>query len=154
TEALKALGRRLKSWRAGAALLGDPEETRLPWHERGRRLCAQGDAASSSDPQTARAMYLRAMAVWPDGYDAWDGLAGISQAAGDSDTVLVCKRSALQAFERSTAPSPNTLGPYAERLHEMGELLRARRDEDGAATYAEQAYDVRPTFAPAALATA
>src|SRR5262249_19818915 len=139
--------RRLKSWRAGAALLGDPEESRLPWQERARRLCA-----SATDPQTARAMVQRAIAVWPDGHDAWDRLAAISQAAGEVDAALACKRSALLAFERSTAPSPNTLLPHAERLHEMGELLRARGDETTAPTYAEQAYDVRPTFAPAALA--
>ena len=154
TEALKALGRRLKTWRASAALLADPEEAQLPWHERARRLCERGDSEAASNPSSARGFYQRAIAVFPDSYDAWDGLASVCAATGETDAVLGCKRSALLAYERATAPSPNTLATHAERLYELANLVRTRGDEAAATELAEHAYDVRPAFAPAALATA
>ena len=153
-EALKAIGRRAKTWRATAALLPDADEASLPWRERAARLKARGDAARGREPQAALGWYLRAVAVDPDHDPAWDALATLRQEQGDTDGALEAVRSSLAAFERSTGPEPGRLRDHAERIQSLAVALERAGDEAGAALAARRAYELVPAYAAAALAVA
>jgi tetratricopeptide (TPR) repeat protein len=156
-EALKAIGRRVKSWRQQAALLNDSDEKSLPWSERARRLCDRGDACAKDDPAVAQSWYERAVAVDPDCDLAWEALARLAEAAGDRETALRARRAAVAAFERATAPISERAREHAERIQALADALAATGDEEAAAEAAllsRKAYDLLPSLASAALAVA
>jgi tetratricopeptide (TPR) repeat protein len=154
TEALKAIGRRAKNWRALAALLPEPDEAKLSFSERAARLRALGDAAITEDPAKAGEWYLRAIAVDPDHYPAWDALAHLRAAAGDHAGALESQRASLAAYERSTPPAPPLLHERAVRIQALSEAFLATGDAETAARYALRAYRLVPTYARAALTVA
>jgi len=163
-EALKAIGRRTKNWRSGAALLNDSDEKTLAWSERATRLSERGAACLADDPDVASSWFERAVAVDPNHFQAWDGLAQVAERRGDGDGALVARRAGLSAFERATAPDPAGLLPHAERIEALAAALRAVPDDaepvrieerqQQAARLSRRAYDLQPTLAPAALAVA
>lgn len=153
-EALKAIGRRSKNWRQGAALLADADEAKLTWAERATRLKAKGDALSDGDPASARAHYLRAVAVDPDHAAAWDALARLAQGEGDDAAVVQALEAALDAYERATPPDAARLGEHAERLSRLAAAHAAAGAAGAAAGWSRRAYELSPSSPAAALAVA
>jgi tetratricopeptide (TPR) repeat protein len=153
-EALKALGRRVRTWRAHAALLQDPDEAQLSSVDRATRLYEKAQATEKSDPQIALDLYERAVAVNPDDAAAWDGLAALHERLGDKEGALFARRAALGAFERVTAPEPVWLATHAFRLQELAAASRAAGQEANALGYSMYAWELDPHLAPAALAVA
>ncbi|MSP61341.1 MAG: hypothetical protein EXR72_13550 [Myxococcales bacterium] len=151
-EALKAIGRRAKSWRATAAMLPDPDEMKLGWPERAARLRERGEKAH--EPSVAQSWLLRSVAVDPDHYLAWDALARVHAGAGDHAASLDSQRASLAAFERSTGPETARLREHAARIQHLAEALRTVGDDEGAARESLRAYQLLPVFAAAALAVA
>jgi hypothetical protein len=165
-EALKAIGRRTKAWRAGAALLNDSDERTTPWSERARRLAERGDACLDGDVEVAISWFEKAVAVDGNNFAAWDGIARAAERRNDASTALDARRGALRAFERATTPEASQLGEHARRLEALAAALRAitavvphEGDEADARLIeadrlSERAYELAPTLAPAALAVA
>ncbi|MCC6997813.1 MAG: hypothetical protein IT370_24565 [Deltaproteobacteria bacterium] len=153
-EALKAIGRRAKGWRASAALLPEPDEAKLSWSERAARLRARGAALLLTDGVQAASWLTRAVAVDPDHYPAWDALAQLMATRGDHAAALEARRASLAAFERSTGPEPARLREHAERIEQLAEAMRVVGEDDRAARLSQRAFDLMPTFPAAALSVA
>jgi tetratricopeptide (TPR) repeat protein len=153
-EALKAIGRRSKNWRAGAALLPEADEAKLSWAERAARLSARGDKAQSTDLDRAREWYQRAVATDPDHYPAWDALARLATAHDDDKAALAAQSASLQAYERKHAPEPARLREHAERIQHLAEARVAVKDTVGAARLSRRAHELAPGYPAAALAVA
>ncbi|HEY3356669.1 MAG TPA: hypothetical protein VGQ83_25690 [Polyangia bacterium] len=152
-EALKAVGRRLKNWRAQAALLPEPGEAQLARAERSSRLRWRGDQVKDVDAGEAVSWYWRAVAVDPDDVEAWEALAA-SAAPADPAGAFAARRAALYAYERRTAPSPERLREHAELIHKVGASARAAGDPATAQAQSRRAHDLVPEYAPAALSVA
>lgn len=152
TEALKAIGRRARGWRAQAALLPDSDEASLSWDERSRRLSRRGEEAD--DAAVAHGWFMRAVAVDPDQVQAWDGLAQVCAKLGDKAAHLEAQRQALAAFERSIAPSPDRLREHAERIQDLAIAHRAVDHHDEAARLFARAHGLVPSLPGAALMVA
>lgn len=151
-EALKAIGRRAKGWRASAALLPDADEGKLDWAQRAERLRQHAEQASDA---AARTNWLqRAVAVEPDHYPAWDLLAQTYAQQGNHDEALAARRDALDAFVRSTPPESARLAEHAERIQQLALAYRAVGDEEQADRLALQAHQLLPDLPSAALAVA
>lgn len=154
TDALKAIGRRVKNWRATAALLPDADQEKLSWPERAARLCARGRDAAAADPDGAMGWFQRAIAVDPDCYAAWDGIAQLYVTTGDAPARYAAERAALAAYERAVAPAPASLREHAARVQRVAEAAGAVGDDDAARRLSRHAYELARTLAPAALAVA
>ena len=152
TEALKAIGRRAKGWRASAALLPEEGEQKLTWAQRADHLRQRGQDAT--DINEARGWYERAVAVEPDAFAAWDGLAVLHTRGGDAAAVLEARRSSLAAFERATSPDAARLAEHAERIQLLAVAHRLAGDVEGGAQLALRAHRLVPELASAALAVA
>jgi tetratricopeptide (TPR) repeat protein len=153
-EALKAVGRRLKNWRAQAALLPEPGEAQLPWSERSSRLRWRGDQVREVDPGEALSWYWRAVAVDPDNVEAWEAIAAHAEATGDLTAGFNARRAALHAYERRTPPAPERLREHAELIHKVGVSARRAGDPAAARRLSRRAHDRVPEYAPAALVVA
>jgi tetratricopeptide (TPR) repeat protein len=153
-EALKAIGRRSKNWRAAAALLPEADEAKMSWGERAARLSARGEAAAEVDPETALGWYQRAVAVDPDHYAAWDALATLAMANDDDTSALAAQAASLEAYERKHAPEPARLRQHAERIQQLAEARLTVNDTAGAARLSRRAHELCPTYPAAALAVA
>ncbi|MBI5479113.1 MAG: hypothetical protein HY906_09665, partial [Deltaproteobacteria bacterium] len=153
-EALKAVGRRLKNWRAQAALLPEAGEAQLAWAERSERLKWRGDQVREVEAGEAVGWYWRAVAVDPDNSDAWAAIAALAESAGDLEGAYLARRNALHAYERRTTPSPERLREHAELIHCTALAAKAATHDDVARVLSRRAYELLPEYAPAALAVA
>lgn len=151
-EALKAIGRRAKGWRASAALLPDADESKLDWAQRAERL--RQHAEQATDPAVRINWLQRAVAVEPDYYPAWDLLAQTYAQQGNHDEALAARRDALDAFVRSTPPESARLAEHAERIQQLALAYRAVGDKEQADRLALQAHQLLPDLPSAALAVA
>jgi tetratricopeptide (TPR) repeat protein len=154
TEALKAIGRRAKNWRQLAALLPEPDEHSLSWAARAARLQTLGDAAAAKTPDKALDYHLRAVAIDPDRYEAWDRIAHARTSGGDLAGALEAQRSSLAAYERGTPPAPARLREHAARIEALAVALRAAGEVTLADRLSLRAHRLVPSFAPSALAVA
>ncbi|MDX9721975.1 MAG: hypothetical protein RBU37_14605 [Myxococcota bacterium] len=149
-EALRSLGRRLKNWRASAALLPDPDERELSWTERAQRLFQKAEACTV--PEETEEWVLRALAVDPDHVESWRLWARLRMAEEDIEGELQARLGALYAYERSVPPSALAVSDHARHLHELAATFRRHGQAEAAARFEERAFSIAPRFAPAALA--
>jgi tetratricopeptide (TPR) repeat protein len=154
-EALKGIGRRLKSLRPAAALLPLEGERELEPSERAARLRALGDNALPSDADTALDWYRRAVAIEPDEPANWLCLAAaLEQQPDTSEQLYRARRGWAQALERSRPLSASQLSEEARRLYELARAAHRAGEAEQYTATVQRAFDLMPSFAPAALATA
>ena len=151
-EGMKALGRRIKTWRQAAALLPDADERELSPTARSARLRQKGQA--SADPRQAMSWLERAVTMTPDDYAAWDALADACAKAGDMSRAVYARREALAAFARVTPPGPDTVSSHAARIEEVASTLRQAGDDTEAERLFVRAHALDPSLPRAALAVA
>ena len=101
---MKALGRRIKTWRQAAALLPDADERELSAQARSARLRQKAETAT--DARQAAQWLERAVAMTMDDYGAWDALADAYSRAGDMSRAVFARREGLAAFGRVTPLAP------------------------------------------------
>ncbi len=150
-DALKAVGRRAKSWRTGAALLPEPGEREMSWTERSAKLAARGEALRTTDATQSRMWFERAIATHADNHQAWTSLAQIAKTLHEPDEERAAARAALYAFMRGTGSDPAQQAEHAQLVLSYAELLRAHGETSLAAHLAWHAYEVQPTLPAAAL---
>lgn len=151
-EGMKALGRRIKTWRQAAALLPDPDERELSPAARSARLRQKG--LTALDPKQAVSWLERAIIMTPDDFTAWDALAEACIKAGDLSRAVYARREALAAFGRVTPPGPDTVSSHAARIEEVASTLRHAGDEAEAERLFVRAHALDPSLPRAALAVA
>ncbi len=151
-EGMKALGRRIKTWRQAAALLPDPDERELSPAARSTRLRQKG--LTALDPKQAVSWLERAIIMTPDDFTAWDALAEACIKAGDLSRAVYARREALAAFGRVTPPGPDTVSSHAARIEEVASTLRQAGDETEAERLFVRAHALDPSLPRAALAVA
>lgn len=151
-EGMKALGRRIKTWRQAAALLPDADERELSPSARSARLYQKGTAAT--DPRQAVTWLERAVAMTPDDYAVWDALADAYARGGDLSRAVYARREALAAFGRVTPPGPDAVSTHAARIEEVASTLRKAGEEAEAERLFVRAHALDPTLPRAALAVA
>src|SRR5206468_2553816 len=98
-------------------------------------------------------LYLRAVAVDPDCYDAWNALARLRTSAGDLAGALEAERASLGAWERTAARTADP-SAHAARIYALAQACRAAGDEDSAGRLSLRAHRIAPSFAGAAVAVA
>jgi len=153
-DALRGLGRGVKTWRSTAALLQALGEEALSHAERSERLRALGDRLVQSDPVAALGWYERAVAVDPDNIAAWDAIAAIAQRRHDDVHAFQASKEALEAHERSTIPSAQEAMEHARRCAQAAELARKAGALDDARGLSYVACAIDPNVASAALLVA
>lgn len=151
-EGMKALGRRIKTWRQAAALLPDADERELSPAARSARL--RQKAASAPDARQAVQWLERAVAMTADDYGTWDALAEAYSRAGEMSRAVFARREALAAFGRVTPPGPDTVSSHAARIEEVASTVRQAGDEAEADRLFLRAHALDPTLPRAALAVA
>ena len=152
-EGMKALGRRIKGWRAAAALLPDEGERELSFEARAARLRQKG-LASEAEPQVAITWLERAVAIMPDDFAAWDALANIYQRLGDAARAFSSRRAALAAFQRSIPTGPLHVDAHAARIEALAEATRQAGDSEEADRLFARAHALSPALPKAALSVA
>src|SRR5262249_20288671 len=116
------------------------------------RLCARGDAAATAgDADKAQTWYEYAIAVDPDAFRAWDGLAKLARPRGAAAWVDA-ERAALAAYERAVAPSAASLAEHATRVQRLADACTAAGDAAAARGLYRRAHELSPMLAGAALA--
>ncbi|MCK5799258.1 MAG: hypothetical protein KAI47_18830, partial [Deltaproteobacteria bacterium] len=153
-EALKGIGRRLKTLRPAAALLPLDGERLLDSPERASRLKALGDGAQGTDLATATDWYRRAVAVDPDLPENWGALASALIRASTMEDAYRARRGWMHALARSEPLDPSALKLEARRLYELANAAKMADAPDDYAQLVQQAFELVPSFAPAALARA
>ncbi len=152
-EALKAVGRRAKSWRTGAALLPDPDERELSWRDRSRRLLDRAAAARAADPMAARMWVERAIATDADNHEGWTELAKLARARHDVVDERYAARAATYAFVRAAGGDPSRQAEQATRVLAYADTLR-KHAPTLSARLAWHAYELKSTLPAAALRVA
>jgi tetratricopeptide (TPR) repeat protein len=153
-EALKGIGRRLKSIRPMAALLPLEGERELKGADRARRLRVLGDDAATNDSLAALEWYRRAVAVDPDGADGWAALARAYEGAQEPAAALRAWRQWLLAQQRSEPPRAERLRWEAACLFAVAQAARRAGDDDEYQRLVRRAHVWSPGFVPAALTAA
>ena len=151
-EGMKALGRRIKTWRQAAALLPDADERELSAQARSARLRQKAETAT--DARQAAQWLERAVAMTMDDYGAWDALADAYSRAGDMSRAVFARREGLAAFGRVTPPGPDSVSTHAARVEEVASTVRQAGDEVEAERLFLRAHALDPTLPRAALAVA
>ena len=152
-EALKAVGRRAKNWRTGAALLPDPDERELSWRDRSRRLLDRAAAARATDPVAARMWVERAIATDADNHEGWTELAKLARARHDVVDERYAARAATFAFVRAVGGDPSRQAEQATRVLAYSDTLR-KHAPTLSARLAWHAYELKSTLPAAALRVA
>ena len=151
TDALRGLGRGVKTWRTTAALLPEPGEETLTENQRGERLRFKGDDIRPRDPNQALGWYERAAAVWPDDIEAWDAIATIALERKDFEYAWLASVEADLAFERTASPTESDPARMAERIGRTSEMATRSERPEEARELAEIAFAVDPNV-PASAA--
>ncbi|PID37916.1 MAG: hypothetical protein CSB49_08255 [Proteobacteria bacterium] len=153
-EALKGIGRRLKTLRPAAALLPLDGERELEPNDRASRLKALGDGALGTNLATASDWYRRAVAVDPDAPEHWAALAAVALRGNDMGAAYRARRGWMNALARAEALDPENLELEARRLYELASAAKSANAPADYARLVQQAFELVPSFAPAALARA
>ncbi|MBI5531174.1 MAG: hypothetical protein HY898_00560 [Deltaproteobacteria bacterium] len=154
TDALRGLGRGVKTWRSTAALLPVPDEESLSNADRAAKLRKLGDAARAVDPGEAIGWYERAVAVHPDDIDSWDAIAAIQLDRKETEYAWLASVEASHAFERVTSPVQSDVAALAQRLARTSEMAYRAEHNDEARELAEIAFAVDPNVPSSAMLVA
>jgi len=146
--ALKALGRRVKTWKNGATLV--PGDEGLDFDEAGARLL---ELARSASGEERRQWLWKIVVVRPDAVDAWDMLAEEYGQAADWENRAHALWAGVQALERTTAPG-RELVIEVDRLHATASAWKAAGKEREADLLEHRAFELNPKDVRAALAVA
>ncbi|MBK8481242.1 MAG: hypothetical protein IPL40_08705 [Proteobacteria bacterium] len=153
-EALKGIGRRLKSIRPMAALLPLEGERELTRADRARRLRALGDDAASSDSLAALEWYRRAVAVDPEDAASWSALAQAYEGAQEPVAALRAWRQWLLAQQRREPLRAERLRWEAACLFDVAQAARRAGEEEEYQRLVRRAHLWSPGYVPAALTAA
>ncbi|MFA5625305.1 MAG: tetratricopeptide repeat protein [Bradymonadales bacterium] len=150
SEGLRSIGRRLKNWRQASALLPDEDERELGVITRSERLCALAKKAKKNEE--ARTWLWKAIAVNHDNIVAWEELAKIEAALGNTREQYESQFGALGAFERSNAPSEANAIKKAYHLQNVALAAQEIGLHDRVESLYRQAFAIAPDYAPVAVA--
>lgn len=153
-EALKGIGRRLKNLRPMAALLPLEGEREIALEERAARLRALGDETRQDSPLVAVDWYQRAAAVAPFEPESWRALAEGLLAIRDAAGAYRARRIWLQAKMRLAAFDASKLQEEAQQIYALAEAAQEAELPQDHAMWVQRAFELVPSFAPAALAAA
>ena len=153
-EALKGIGRRLKSLRPAAALLPFDGERALSLSQRAARLRTLGKQTIESDLDAAIDWYRRAITVAPHDEAGWEALAAALERKGDKRGVFRAAQGWVQAFNWNQAIDPKRLNDEAERTYAVAVAARNAGQSDTFDTLVARSYEIHPSHAPSALAKA
>jgi tetratricopeptide (TPR) repeat protein len=154
TDALRGLGRGVKTWRSTAALLQAPGEENLSNAERADKLRRLGDASRAIDAGLALTWYERAVAVNPDEVEAWDAIAALMLDRKETEYAWLASVEACHAFERVTSPLQSDVAALAMRLARTAEIAFRAEQFDEARELGEIAYAVDPNVPSSAMLVA
>lgn len=155
SDALRGLGRGVKTWRSTSALLTEPGEETMTNEQRAERLFLLGEEHRASEPVQAQSWYERAVAVNPNHLGAWDALAAIGMDRHDYEYAYECALEALKAYERTIAPgSPEEIAKHAQRLASAARVARMAERDDEARSLSAVAYAMDPDVPSAAILVA
>lgn len=131
-EALKGIGRRVRTLRPAAALLPEEGEATLCPPDRATRLAAR--AAGADD----RVEWLtRAVATDPLNPDLWSQLADAVSASGPPEAALRARGLAVEAWHRRAAPQHDRCADEARALQALADTALAANDPVLAASAVE-----------------
>ena len=151
-EALKGIGRRLKSLRPQAALLPLDGERELDEQDRACRLKALGDGTIQNDVSAALGWYRRAVSVDPNNPDLWAALAAAHRLSHDAKAAYRARTQWLHALQRQKPLAPDMLKLEARRLYELAVGAKEAKFDEQYERLVRRAFELVPEFAPAALA--
>jgi Tfp pilus assembly protein PilF len=154
TDALRGLGRGVKTWRSTAALLAVANDEALSNAERADQLRALGVATRIKDPGEALGWFERAVAVNPDDIASWDAIAAIALDRKETDYAWLASVEAANAFERVTSPADSDVAALAQRLARTAEMAYRADHNDEARELAEIAFAVDPNVPSSAMLVA
>lgn len=153
-EALKGIGRRLKTLRPAAALLPLEGEKELTLDERASKLKELGDGAFSSDIRSAIDWYLRAVATAPQNIVYWQALHDAYCEASEFEKAYRAKRNWFYALWLSKPFDPDQIKSEAQAIFDLSISAKAASKNDIHDQLVTQSFELMPNFAPAALARA
>jgi len=154
TDALRGLGRGVRTWRTTAALLPVPNEEALTVSERGARLRKLGEAARETDANEALTWFERAVAVNADDTAAWDAIVAIALDRRDYEYAFVASVEAMHAYERVVKASASQVSAYAQRIAETASVARQAGSNDVAVALSGIAFAIDPTVPAVAMLVA
>ena len=155
SDALRGLGRGVKTWRCSSALLTEPGEETLTTEQRAERLYQLGEEHRANEPVQAQGWYERAVAVNPNHVAAWDALTNIGLDRHDYEYAYVGAIEALKAYERTTRPgAPEEIATHAQRLANAARIARMAERDSEARSLSAVAYAMDPDVPSAAILVA
>ena len=154
SDALRGLGRGVKTWRSTSALLPVPSEEGLTNEDRAARLFRLGEQSKDTDVNEALGWYERAVAVNPNHVDAWDALTAIGIERHDHEYAYLAALEAACAYERVTAPSPEEVVNHAQRLARTANVARMADSAAEAKALSMVAFSMDSNVASAAILVA
>jgi tetratricopeptide (TPR) repeat protein len=151
-DALRGLGRGVKTWRSTAALLPQPDEESLSNEQRAAQLFQIGQQHLPTDSIHAISWFERAVAVNPNHVEAWDALTTVALDRHDYEYAYTAALEATRAYERTTRPSVSQEASWhANRLAKTAHLARLAKCDEHANELSSAAYAIDPTVPSAAL---
>lgn len=155
TEALRGLGRGVKTWREGSSLLPDTDELSLTNQQRAARLFDRAQALVNSDQAQGIEWLERTVAVDPNHLQAWDALRGIALKNRDYSYAYTMTIEALGAYERTVSPTTHQdVTAFAQRLADAASLAILAEQPEQSQALAAAAYGMDPKVVTAALLVA
>lgn len=155
SDALRGLGRGVKTWRSTSALLTEPGEESMTEAQRAQRLFEIGKHCHQSEPVQAIGWYERAVAVDPNHVEAWDALSSLGLDRHDYEYAHITALEAALAYERTTPPgSPEEIAQHALRLAKTAQIARMAQLDEDARSLSTLAYAMDPNVPSAALLVA
>jgi tetratricopeptide (TPR) repeat protein len=155
SDALRGLGRGVKTWRSTSALLTEPGEESLTDVQRADRLFQLGEEHRANEPMQAIGWLERAVAVNPNHVAAWDALTAIGLERHDFEYAQSTSLEAVLAYERTTPPgSQEEIAQHAQRLAKSASIARMAELDEEARALSTVAYAMDPNVASAAILVA
>ncbi|MFW5741361.1 MAG: tetratricopeptide repeat protein, partial [Myxococcota bacterium] len=155
SDALRGLGRGVKSWRSTSALLTEPGEESMSDPQRAARLFALGEQHRGNEPIQAMGWYERAVAVDPNLVAGWDALTEIGLERHDHEYAFITALEALFAYERTTKPGDaEEIAHHARRLASTARHARLADRDVEARALSTVAYAMDPNVPSAAILVA
>ena len=153
-EALKGIGRRLKTLRPAAALLPEAGERELSLDQRADRFLVLAKEALPEHADAALCWLNRSVAVAPQRADVWERLATILTHSGNHHGAFRAHYLALRARQAALPLADSNPSDEAELLHQLARAAEAAGLREAQRAFDIQAFELAPSHAPAALATA